>query len=63
MADDRIGDHCWGLVNSLWVKGHLRQWISNTGDAPSAIFEDHDKGNVYELALDQLNFESDKPSN
>lgn len=62
MSDDRIGDHCWGMINpTMWRKGHLRKWISNPGDDPTAIFEDKNSGKVFELSLEKLNFESDMP--
>lgn len=67
MADDRIGDHCWGKIPIRsgtareWVKGHLRQWLANQGDVPTGIFEDKETGNVHEITLAELNFESDMP--
>lgn len=61
MADDRIGDHCWGRVNGVWKKGHLRRWLANQGDVPTGIFEDKETGNVHEITLGELNFESDMP--
>ena len=62
MSNDRIGDHCWGQVNDVWVKGHLRRWLDNPGGDPTTIFESKGVGNLYELKLNQLNFEKDKPT-
>jgi hypothetical protein len=62
MADDRVGDSCWGSVAGAWIRGKLRQWVKDPSGTQSIIFEEGDTGNLKELPIGQVRFVSDKPN-